>query len=222
MIIVSSNLDSLNKAVLQYKILSNKTWPEVMSKKGGDFARLIRNNLFSLAPQKGEIRRSVLERLRSGRGIRIRSAVRKEVGERRAKKGARRSGGRTLNIQQEIIRREIAVREMGTKFMGVSSRFPSSIGTSDRSTSRTGHTLARAGVSIGRNQYEHVTRFTWNPNEGGHAGHAARAMQEPGMRDAVEKAAVATRSDIQLYIKRKQDQAARKAFAIGGRAFKMI
>lgn len=222
MMAIRTNVTRLNQAMAEYKKLSGKSLDEVLQKQGGKFGCMLSRAWKGLMPAKGRITRHALERLRGGKGIKVRSRIYEQIDKsssvetRRTtfKVGknkhatTRRSKGKRLNFQAEAVRREIAAREKARGFLALTARFGTIKNAAKTSINKWGKTLAKAGVRFGKSP--RFIRFVWaEPGEQG--GHAADSATTPKALKQVSMAMNALTDDIMVYVQRKYREAAGKA-----------
>lgn len=225
---IRHNLAQLNDTLVAYQRASNKTWPEVLAKQGGKLGYSLSRNLRGLAPARGEVRAEMLDRLRDGEGVRVRPSVMAEVlAKRKARtrlsdravvfgagegksSTATKSGGR-LNLTAMAVSREIAMRESARGFLGWSARYPRTLKKSDKAYSRYRRVLSSANIRVESD--EKSVRFAW-PGDNPQSAGAVQGLNRDQSRAAIASSLEEVRSDTQIYIDRKQQQALTHSFSL--------
>lgn len=239
MIAIQENLNALGGILEQYQMLSNKSWDDVIAKQGGKLAFAISRRLKGLTPGKGQITAENIARLQKTRGLRkseraglgvlVSPSVRRRVyakygartrisdrrtvflkGRRGMGKGSTVRKGKRLNLQALAVKEELRSRELGRGFLSVAGRFPRTLPASSVSMSRFAQLLGTAAIQLKRD--DKGLRFEWNPAYSPQASHAAEGLSEAQSEQAILLGIRDTILDIMLYTKRKQDEAARRAF----------
>jgi hypothetical protein len=215
----TTNLSDLNAILPLYQQLSGKSAQDVLSKQGGKLARNIYFRLRAIMPAKGSIRSQALAALASGRMIKIRPSVLESLQARVLAKGSKvfktRASTRqkqgisreTLNVPQELVRREIAVRESGRGVLSRSSKYPSELAEGQRAVSRYGSLFSQVGLKL--TTEEKYVQIMW-PGISTQSQNVIKGIQRPRGHAAVAEAIAMTRDDILVYVSRKQAELARK------------
>jgi len=215
---VEHNIGDLNDALHLYQQYSRLSIDDILKKQGAKLGWAIRQSLAKTKkPSKGIIRQIVIDRLRSGKFIKIRQSVIDRVEKRRggvAGKTGKGTSGRTrsftLTKQQELVEREIRVRESGRGVMSVSSRYSGKLKGDNVAGSKYGMELSHAVVRT-QNTYG-IAQFVWAGVNKQAKPIAEGLTREPG-RSAVRDAIAFTTADILLYVKRKQMEVMNRAAA---------
>lgn len=207
---IQHNIADLNSALAAYRQLSGKTDQEILSKQGGKLAREIKFALFDTAkPAKGIIRAELMDRLRSGRVVKVRPSIvdwakaLTKTTYNISKKKAVETGRKRVALTwwQRAIQREIGIRESGRKFLGVTSRYPSTLEHGQKSISKLGTILSEAGVKL--NQTGGAASITWS-GLSKQSKQAVEAFGRPIPKAAVKKAIHETTEDILNYVRPRQ------------------
>lgn len=215
---IISNLADLNDVVRQYKELSGMSDRDVLAKQGGKLGREIFFQLLHTAKPKGSIREEILQRLRSGRMIKIRpEAVRQATAKWKDKLQRRQARfedqfwgetGRGMNnwkwaLQSRIVAREIAIRESGKRFLGISVRYPITLDTAGKVFSKHGPILSRSGIKVNQNGGESFFHWTGETRP---SSEIAEGLTHPKPERAVLDGIESARIDILTYVVRKQKE----------------
>lgn len=222
---IENELNALGSKLRVYQELSGKTWEDVLTKQGGKLGFLLFQRLRGLAPAKGSIRAERLAALRHGEGIKVRQTARDFASKRtvatasslRTRAGIlfrerTKAGGVRRNARswwQIAVAREIAIRESGRGFVGVSGRYPRTLGRADRAMSRYGPELSRAGVIISGPKGK--AEFVWDPGVGKLAASAVHGLERPRGKAALALAVRDLTKDIDVYVTRKTEERIAKA-----------
>lgn len=157
------NIADLTQAMRTYRALSKMSTEDVLRKQGGKLVREISFQLRYISPPKGSVVVEGLSRLRMGKGIKIRPAIRSRVvaqwEDKLKRKQARfedkfwgeaASGQNNWKwlLQQKLVQAELNMRERGRGVMGISAKYPQTLTDQGKSISRYGHLLSEVGVRV--------------------------------------------------------------------------
>ena len=221
---VRTNLGDLNRAVLDYHLLSGKSLEESLKKQGAKLVKEISFQLRYISRPKGQIRSEIIQRLRSGKGIKIRQSVRDSVTAKWTDKLKRRqaraedkhwgeSRGQDnwkWTLQQQLVKREIGVRESGKGVLGFSSRYTGALESGRKVQSKYGPELSNIGLEVLPQRGELV--LFW-PGRGRISENVAKGIGDPYPFKAVNDALEVTKKDILDYVTRKRLEIAKTVVA---------
>lgn len=226
---VEHSLGELVKSIQTYSKVNTKlTGVEALQKQIGKLSYALSQELRGITPPKGSIRAAGMAALKSGKGIKVRQSVvdwalRKygeQLNARTKVKGKRRGnllnankigkGGKVMNIQALMVRRELGVRESARNFLSVGARFRggSTMAKSLTQVKSLGwyeHALGEAGITLTND--EAVLKFAWNPGVSEQSDSVAQGLTKQKGQQAIIRAINSTRADIEAYISRKQNEA---------------
>lgn len=217
----SHNIADLNSVFAEYQKLRRMTAGEALGREGGKLGREIRFQLLSIAPPKGAIRAEILQRLRSGKFIKIRDSVREKnelamlrywVKRHGYRPGKRKANSKIKNYQNELIKREIGQRESGRRVLGVSARHPArwdslsgGLTVENSSISRYGQVLSTSGVRVANEGGVAQLRWSGMSEQG---KQVLSGIQRKRAQSAITKAIAIRRKDMLAYIRRKHAEVA--------------
>jgi hypothetical protein len=222
---INVEIEALNRALILYRDLTNKTPEDVLLKQGGKLGYAVAKHLRGLAPAKGEIRSERLAALKAGQGVHVRQRVRLRVmqkygaridvksrglifgNSKNGKKSMVRKGGKRLNLWALTVQAELNTRESGRGFLARSSSFPKTLQDYQTAQSIYGPILSDAGL----NSDKDTLTFKWDPARSELASSAAKGLSRAQGEEAIAAGIADTRDDIKEYISRKLLENARKA-----------
>lgn len=215
---IEINTAELNEAIKEYARLSGKTIEEALQKQAAKLGFNLKTELRALAPAKGSIRAEMLDRLASGRGIKVRESVLRKVYQQRGArsmlsnqqvvfgKRGKASTARGLNLWALAVKSEIAVRESGRGFLGISASYRGLTATLEaeaKALSKYGPVLSSVGFKPLSDESGGSIEFEWSPRASELSGEAASGINKAKGEAAVNRALQNTLEDIQVYIDRK-------------------
>lgn len=226
---IRRDLAAFSSKLAQYQTASRKSAVDVLRKKAGDLAIALSSpkkggELRKIAPKKGFIRESNLDRMRSGGGLKISKGTRRSVYEkygivqdastrRFLATGGRRGatykrGPKAVNIGQLLANRELASRSSASGYLASGSRFP---GVKSINPGETKITRNRAGGFVtDANLKESFNGAVATLFE--NASYPfLKGMTQPKARAAVSAAIRASIADMDVYLDRKQSEALKGA-----------
>ncbi|MBN8246434.1 MAG: hypothetical protein J0L84_03205 [Verrucomicrobia bacterium] len=222
---IAAKTDGLNRMLGRYIELAKKLPQEALAKQGTKLAFELANRLMPLMPAKGAVREAGIEMLKSGRGIRVRPAVRErlmfrhtahsDIASRQtrygksSKTGFRRKG-KTLNFQALAVQAELNVRERGRGYTQHVARIGnlkelgnawSQVAAGSRKQKfhrgRYNQLLASAGLMVSEKNASLTLLY------GSKSTEAGSALSTPRAQKATEDAIGAVTDDMGVYVLRK-------------------
>lgn len=220
-----STVESFNAALREYVTVAGRDYRTAVSSRAARFSFHLSKRLKSRSPAKGEARTEGENRLKAGKGIRIRArairyarertvATQSDVQSRRAgafmetnRKGNLKKEGRSF--QQIAVARELNIRESGrgilargTSFPGLAQKF-----RGDQFGERPVNRLNRYGRRLARSTYSGskdgaAVTFAWGDEEASQK--LASALTSGKISPEIDKALKLTRDDMLEYIARKR------------------
>ncbi|TXH52218.1 MAG: hypothetical protein E6Q97_16595 [Desulfurellales bacterium] len=217
---INTDLIALNSSIVQYVALSRLTPSEALARKSADLATAMSRRLRGLAPAKGAVRRERLSALKSGRGLRIRDAVRTRV---MAKYGAAvdirtrrgvynrslpKARGKRLSLQALMVKAELGLRESGRGFLGFSGRFKGIRSISSARSLRYSDKFRRFLTDAGLTESGDGATLTLWENV---APAALAGLSKAKAQAAIQQSLREVNADMRVYIDRKLAENAAKA-----------
>lgn len=219
---IEAKLDRVNR-MLGHAIALGRTLPqEVLAKNATKLGHELANRLLPLMPAKGSIRESGIERLKSGKGIRVRPRVWAKQSfksqafsdlatrETRHGKNRFRRKGKYLNRQALAVQAELNVREKGRGYAQHVARVGnlsevaaawSQVSAGSRKQKfhrgRYNQLLASAGLAVSTNSASITLLY------GSKGTDAGNALSTPRAQQALEDGLQAVTDDIGIYVHRK-------------------
>lgn len=215
---VTHNLADLTSALQQYQLLSGKTNEDVLKKQGAKLAREIHYSLRAIAPLKGSLKLALLARLRSGRMIKIRDAVRDRVKakwESKLKTSQRRVESKSdsgvapgkLNwkwkLHQKMVQAEIGLRVKGVGIMGLTTKYRTTGAFGVKAISKYGFLLSDLGIKVWKENG--MAQIRW-PDVSDPGQRINEGLRRSRPHRAVESAIESVRQDVLVYVRRKQQE----------------
>jgi hypothetical protein len=222
---IDAEIASLNRALVLYRDLTNKTPEDILLKQGGKLGYAVAQQLRNLSPTKGFIRAERIQALKSGQGIHVRQSVRRRIQQKygvridiksrelvfgnskAGRKSVVRKGGRRLNLWALTVQAEINLRESGRGFLARSSKYPKLLSDYQVAQSIYGPILSDAGL----NSNKDTLTFEWDPARSELASSAAKGLSKAQGQAAIARGIADVRDDIKQYLSDKLLDNARKA-----------
>jgi hypothetical protein len=220
-----NTIESFQAALREYVSVAGRDYRTAVSSRAARFSFHFSKRLKSRSPAKGEARTEGENRLKAGKGIKIRAkaiqyarertvATQTDVRSRRAgafmetnRKGNLKKEGRTF--QQIAVARELNIRESGrgilargTSFPGLAQKF-----RAEQFGARPVNRLNRYGRRLARSTYSGTkdgaaVTFLWGDEEASQK--LAEALTSGKISPEIDRAMKLTRDDMLEYIARKR------------------
>jgi len=193
---LAHNINDLEIELAAYQNVTGKSASETLSRNARELSFKLSRELKPLAPAKGSIRADLESRLAAGAGIRVRPSI-------RAKIRARKRGSWLA-----MVRAEAGARERARGFLAYS---PIRLRGGQVLTSRTERRKSRFGqlISIGR-LIDHPQKpsiaLTWSGSLSKTSSSAAEGLGKSKATGAINRALVATRDNMRVYLNRQIDK----------------
>ena len=209
---VETNLAGFNTALRDYIALSRKTPLEAVQRQSGKLGFALSARLRLLAPARGSVRSGQLAAIEGGRGVKVRPSVVAAINKKFEGKSSVMRKGKRLNLQALRVQRELNLREQGIGYSGVVARFAGveKLPPGKRDwLGRYQQVVSQAGLEARESKFgsNATMELSWSDSDLARPG---EALATPQAQQALAGALAEVQADMQVYIERKQQEAAAK------------
>ena len=228
MISVETNIAEFNRTFARYAAVYDPNgWftADILLKKADMIGYAWSRKLATLAPKRGSIRAERLAALRTGEGIKIRESVRRRLAARlnlrsriadrrtvfgKRGRGSRKYRGKRMNFQAMAARAEISLRERGIGYSRQVSRFRA-LGQFAKLRETRNATVENRGRYSQLLATANIKAENLRLVYGGSGTQAGDALTTPEAMSALADAIAHVTQDMEVYLARKAEEAAKEA-----------